>query len=136
MSHTFEQQRLGDPPCLTFPFRVGPEGRPALSRRGQHVREQIEQVVFTTAGERVFRPDFGGGARTLVFEPNGTLLWDVTRRRIQAALAEVLRGEVEPSSLEVEVTGSGERMEIIVSYRLTTLGVTQQQSFSLGGRGG
>jgi uncharacterized protein len=135
MSHAFEQQRLGDPPCLRFPFRVGPHG-PAISRRGQHVREQIEQVLFTTPGERVFRPDFGGGAQTLVFEPNGTLLWDVTRRRIQAALAEVLRGEVDPNSLQVEVSGSDERMEIIVSYRLTTLGVTQQQTFFVGGGGG
>ncbi|ATB39033.1 phage baseplate protein [Cystobacter fuscus] len=136
MSDSFDQrQRLGDPPCLAFPFRVGTQG-PAISRRNQHVREQIEQVLFTTPGERVFRPDFGGGARTLVFEPNGTPLWDVTGRRLQAALAEALRGEVDPGSLEMEVTGSGEQMEITVRYRLTTLGVSQQQTFSVGGTGG
>jgi uncharacterized protein len=128
-------QRLGDPAYLAFPFRVGEQG-PRTHRRGDHLRDQIEQVIFTTPGERVFRPDFGAGAKTLVFEPNGTPLWDVTRRRIQAALAEALRGEVDPSSLEVEVFGTGEQMEIAVRYRLTTVGVTQLQRFKLGGGGG
>jgi phage baseplate assembly protein W len=136
MSEPFDQsQRLGDPPCLAFPFRVEAHG-PAISRRSQHVREQIEQVLFTTPGERVFRPDFGGGAKLLVFEPNSTPLWDVTRRRLQAALADALRGEVDPGSLELEVQGDGERLQLVVRYRLTTLGVTQQQAFSLGGTGG
>lgn len=136
MSEPFDQsQRLGDPPCLAFPFRVEAQG-PAISRRSQHVREQIEQVIFTTPGERVFRPDFGGGAKTLVFEPNSTPLWDVTKRRLQAALADALRGEVDPGSLEVDAVGDGERLELVVRYRLTTLGVSQQQSFAMGGTGG
>ncbi len=136
MSEPFDNsQRLGAPPCLAFPFRVEATG-PAISRRGQHVREQIEQVLFTAPGERVFRPDFGGGARLLVFEPNSTPLWEVTRRRMQAVLAEALRGEVDPGSLEVEVLGDGERLTLVVRYRLTTLGVTQQQSFPVGGNGG
>ncbi|RKG82613.1 phage baseplate protein [Corallococcus exercitus] len=136
MSEPFDQrQRLGDPPCLAFPFRVEAQG-PAISRRGQHVREQIEQVLFTTPGERVFRPDFGGGAKMLVFEPNGTPLWEVTRRRMQAALADALRGEVDPGSLELEVTGEDEKLQLVVRYRLTTLGVPQQQLFAVGGVGG
>ncbi len=130
-----KMQRLGDPAYLAFPFRMGESG-PATSRRGDHIREQIEQVIFTTPGERVFRPEFGAGAKTLVFEPNSSALWDVTKRRLQASLAEALRGEVDPSSLEVEVFGSEETMELVIRYRLTTVGVSQQQRFRLGGTSG
>lgn len=126
---TYPKKRLGDIACLSFPFRV--EKGPRNSRRGEHVRDQIEQVLFTSPGERVFRPDFGAGTRQLVFEPNGTPLWDVARRQIQAALAEALRGEVDPNSLQVDVTGEGERMELVVRYRLTALGMPQQQNFTL-----
>jgi hypothetical protein len=131
------KHRLGDVACLSFPFRMGTWGQgPLTSKRGEHVRDQIEQILFTSPGERVFRPEFGAGTRQLVFEPNGTPLWDVARRQLQAALAEALRGEVDPASLEVDVTGAGERMELVVRYRLTALGVVQQQHFPLGGARG
>jgi phage baseplate assembly protein W len=123
--------RLGTPACLAFPFRVGASG-PAVSRGAEHVREQIEQVLFTTPGERVFRPEFGAGVKALVFEPNNQPLWEVMRRRILAAIAVALRGEVQPSDLEVTVDGTGERLEVVVSYQLVSVGVTQQQRFFVG----
>lgn len=129
---------LGGARCLAFPFRVGSDG-PATSARDVHVREQIEQVLFTTPGERVFRPDFGAGLKVLVFEPNDVPLWELTRRRIQATLAEALRGEADPDSLQVEVAprGDGEILEVVVRYRLLALGVSQVQRFALeeGSRG-
>ena len=39
--------------------------------RDDHVRDLIEQVLFTAPGERVMRPDFGSGLLELVFEPGG-----------------------------------------------------------------
>jgi len=128
-------QHLGDPACLAFPFRVGPE-RPAVSRRGDHVRSQIEQVLFTSPGERVFRPEFGAGIRALVFEPNATAIWEITRRRILSSLADALKGEVDPRSLEVEVSGSEEQLLIVVRYKLATIGVTRSQRFLVGGKDG
>ena len=41
-------------------------------RRDDHLRDLIEQVLFTAPGERVMRPDFGSGLLALVFEPNST----------------------------------------------------------------
>ena len=64
-------QHVNDPPYLAFPFRVE-KGGPRLSSRSDHIREQIEQVLFTDPYERVFRPEFGAGVRALVFEPNAT----------------------------------------------------------------
>jgi Bacteriophage baseplate protein W len=131
MSNGDAMTRLGTPACLTFPFRVGAAG-PTVSRGADHVREQIEQVLFTTPGERVFRSEFGAGVKTLTFEPNNQPLWEVTRRRILAALAATLRGEIQPSGLDVSVEGTGERIQVVVSYQLASIGVTQRQRFFVG----
>jgi hypothetical protein len=131
MSEGDAMARLGTPACLAFPFRVGPAG-PAVSRGADYVREQIEQVLFTTPGERVFRSEFGAGVKTLTFEPNNQPLWEVTRRRILAALTVALRGDIQPSGLGVSVDGTGERLEVVVSYQLASVGVTQRQRFFVG----
>lgn len=123
-------RRLADPPYLAFPFRVGDSG-PELSDRSRHLREQIEQVLFTNPGERVFRPDFGAGVRTLIFEPNTSPLWTITRKRLIASLAEALKGEVDPRSLTIDVTGEEEKVFVTISYTLATLGHSEEQRFSV-----
>jgi uncharacterized protein len=117
--------RLTDPPYLAFPLRIGAQGA-ALADRREHVRQQIEQVLLTNPGERVFRPDFGAGLKQLVFEPNASVLWEITRKRIASSLVEALRGEVDPKTLEVEVRGEGEKLLITVSYALATIGHTER----------
>ncbi len=131
MTDTDGLARLGTPACLAFPFRVGASG-PAVSRGAAHVRELIEQVLFTTPGERVFRSEFGGGIKTLTFEPNHQPLWEVTRRRILAALAVALRGEIQPSGLDIAVDGASEQLQVVVSYQIASVGVTQRQRFFVG----
>ena len=49
-------------------------GRTAETDNDRHIRELIEQVLFTSAGERVNRPTFGSGVMGLVFAPNGDVL--------------------------------------------------------------
>lgn len=117
--------QLTDPPYLAFPLRIGAQGA-AIADRRKHVRQQIEQVLLTNPGERVFRPDFGAGLKQLVFEPNASVLWEITRKRIASSLAEVLRGEVDPKTLEVEVRGEGEKLLITVSYALAAIGHTER----------
>ncbi len=124
------QRRLVSPPCLAFPFRVR-GGRVELADRARHIRDQIEQVLFTHAGERVFRPEFGAGVRALVFEPNGSAVWQVTRQRLLASLAEALAGEVDPRSIEVDVSGEEGQLVITVAYALATIGYREQQRFEV-----
>jgi phage baseplate assembly protein W len=109
---------------MRYPFEIGSEGA-VTSDRAQHVREQIEQVLFTIPGERVFRPDFGAGVRRLVFEPNNAALATVTEKRLRFSLEEAVRGEVEPKMLQIEVTRPDDQSETIVisiGYRLSTTG--------------
>jgi phage baseplate assembly protein W len=128
-------KRLADPPYMSFPFRIGAGGAERSDRR-RHVREQIEQVLFTDPGDRVFRPEMGAGVRSLLFEPNASPLWTLARKRLLAALAEVLQGEVDPRSLQVDVAGEGESLSVVISYTLATLGHSEEQRFDLGARGG
>ena len=125
-------RRLVDPPYLAFPFRMGGNA-PALASRSAHIRGQIEQVLFTLPGERVFRPEFGAGVKALVFEPNDTPLWQITKRRLLASLAEALQGEVDPKSIEVAVSGDDASLTIAIAYTLAAVGARESQLFTLGG---
>lgn len=122
---------LPSPRYLAFPFRIGAPGA-ATAERSQHVRQQIEQVLFTNPGERVFRPEFGAGVQALVFEPNDSALATVTRKRLVSTLAEALKGEVDPRSLTVDVTSEEEKVFIVVGYALATLGHSERHQILIG----
>lgn len=117
---------------MRFPFAIGDHGAETSARRA-HVRAQIEQVLFTLPGERWFRPEFGAGIRTLIFEPNNRPLWEVTKKRLEASLGEALAGEVLPESLEISVEGREEQLLIVIAYTLATINHTDRVEFLVKG---
>lgn len=119
---------------LKFPFSMGKNG-PKTSTRSEHVREQIEQVLFTSPKERVFRPEFGIGVRRLVFEPNNTALRNTTVKRLNASLAEALHGEVDPRTLEIEVSNEDAKLNIQISYILAAINKKESFTFVAGSTG-
>src|SRR5215831_6403193 len=135
--------RLIDTTYLAFPLRVDSAG-PRTDGREAHVRGQIEQTLFTVPGERVFRPDFGAGVKRLVFEPFSDALAEVTRKRLAASLTDVLRGEVDPKTLTIDVNqpdsnqpgaaaGADGELDITVSYKLATINQEESHTFTGGG---
>jgi phage baseplate assembly protein W len=103
-------------PHLAFPFRIGDDGRSAVARsEADHVRDELLQLMLTDPGERPFLPDFGGGARRLVFEPASDVLREVTKARITQALSRWLGHRLTVE--ELLVTFEGALIEISVSYR-------------------
>jgi len=119
---------LIDPAYLSFPLRIVAGGA-ATSGRRDHVRQQIEQVLFTDPGERVYRPEFGAGIRALIFEPNGSVLADILRKRLTDSLADALQGEVDPKTLQVDVHPEEEKLFVVISYALATVG--QSESYEI-----
>lgn len=113
--------RLIDPAYMSFPLRITAAGA-ATSGRRAHVREQIEQVLFTDPGERVFRPEFGAGIRALIFEPNGSVLAEILRKRLTDSLGDALLGEVDPKTLQIDVRAEEEKLFVLISYALATIG--------------
>jgi phage baseplate assembly protein W len=71
---------------IAFPPRVGPDGRVAWSEGEQNIRESIEIILRTEERERLRLPEFGGGLRTYLFEPNTTSTW----RRMQDCITKAL----------------------------------------------
>jgi hypothetical protein len=122
-------------PRIAFPWRPDGRGRTASCSEEQHVRQLIEQVLLTAPGERVMRPDFGGGLLQRVFEPNGPELLATTRYLVQAALERHLGGRVGIDRLEVEARD--ELLLVTVSWTLlrTDAGNTSTVSVTTGGTG-
>jgi phage baseplate assembly protein W len=86
---------------LDFPYAFDGRGRTAVTDREDHVRDLIEQVLFTAPGERVMRPDFGSGLLALVFEPYGTALAATTQMFVQGALQQHLSHLIAVQGVEV-----------------------------------
>lgn len=125
---------LSESQYLKFPFRIDANG-PRTSSRSEHVREQIEQLLFTGPKERVYRPEFGVGIRRLVFEPNNAALWNITHKQLVSSLAEALHGEVDPRTLEVSKEHDDGKLIILISYKLAAINRQESQTFTLAGDG-
>lgn len=128
---TLRDTRLPIQQFMAFPFRLTDEGAAVTSRLG-HIRQQVEQVLFTSPGERVFRPEFAFGARQMVFEPNRAQMWEVSRNRLLSALAEALTGEIDPKTLSVEVGATPDRPErllVRITYTVAALHKEETHDF-------
>jgi phage baseplate assembly protein W len=99
---------------VDFPHHVDGRGRTATTGDDDHLRDLIEQVLFTAPGERVMRPDFGSGLLALVFEPGGPELVATTEHLVQGALQQELGHLIAAEA--VEVTQDEGALTVAVSY--------------------
>jgi phage baseplate assembly protein W len=113
---------------VDFPFRVDGRGRSAAADDDEHVRDLIEQVLFTAPGERVNRPTFGSGLLQLVFAPNSDELATATQFLVQGALQQWL-GEIIDIA-DVDVVSRDATLEVTVKYRRKSSGQPQTATFS------
>lgn len=86
---------------IDFPFHFDRSGRTAATNDDDHIRDMIEQFLFTSPGERVNRPDFGCGLLQLIFAPNSPELAAAIQFTIQAGLQQWLSDLIEVRNLEV-----------------------------------
>jgi len=99
---------------VDFPYRFDARGRTAETPTSEHIRDLIEQVLFTAPGERVNRPDFGCGLQRLVFAPNSDELAAASQFLIQGALQQWLGDLIELN--DVEVLNEDARLFINITY--------------------
>ena len=71
---------------LSFPPRVGADGRLAWSSGEDNIREAIQIVLKTEPGERLQLADFGGALGSFLFEPNNAATHAAIEDRINRAL--------------------------------------------------
>jgi uncharacterized protein len=99
---------------IDFPFHLDTLGRTATTDDDDHIRDMIEQFLFTSPGERVNRPDFGSGLLRLVFEPNSPELEGALKFTIQAGLQRWLSDVILVHALEV--TRQESTLSVFVQY--------------------
>ncbi|WP_327417822.1 GPW/gp25 family protein [Streptomyces sp. NBC_01233] len=114
---------------IDFPYRIDARGRTAAVGHAEHVRNMVEQVLFTSPGERVHRPDFGCGLLDLVFGPAGREVAATVEMTAQAALQRWLGDLLTVETLEVAVEESA--LNVFVAYRLLATG--ERQSIRIDG---
>lgn len=118
---------------IDFPFHFDSRGRTAVTGRDDHIRDMIEQLLFTNPGERVNRPDFGSGLLQMVFAPNSPELAAAVQFTVQASLQQWLGDVIEVQSLEVISEDSMLRVEL--SYAVLKTGEQRSEVFVQGGAG-
>lgn len=71
---------------ISFPPRIGSDGRLAWSAGPQNIRESIRIILLTEIQERLMLPEFGGGLKSFLFEPNVISTHRLIQNRITQAL--------------------------------------------------
>lgn len=104
---------------VDFPLRFDGRGRTAETDDEGHVRDLIEQLLFTAPGERVNRPTFGSGVLELVFAPNGDALAAAMRLSVQASLQEWLGDLIEVANVDVDNDDATLRLSVRYVVRRT-----------------
>ncbi len=118
---------------LAYPFRFDHRRRTAETDSDAHIREMIEQVLFTAPGERVNRPDFGSGLMQLVFAPNSEQLAAATQMLVQGSLQQWLGDVIQVDAVEVAVDDAV--LRVTVRYVIRRTQTAQVAEFTRGGEG-
>jgi phage baseplate assembly protein W len=115
---------------LDHPFHVDGTGRAAAVGEDGRIRDMIEQILFTSPGERVMRPDFGCGLKQLVFMPASDALAASTQQLVQGSLMRWLEGVIAVEKVDC-VVGDGS-IEVTVIWRKLDTGERQEGRFVRG----
>jgi phage baseplate assembly protein W len=113
---------------IDFPFHTDSRGRTSECDDATHLRQMLEQLLFTNPGERVNRPDFGSGLLQLVFAPNSTELAAALQFTTRAAIERWLGDVLELQALDVSAEDA--TLRVAVRYALRRTGEVRTDVFA------
>ena len=113
---------------IDFPWHFDTRGRTAATDDADHVRDMIEQLLLTSPGERVNRPDFGSGLLQMVFAPNSPELAAALQFTIQAALQQWLGDVITVEG--VDVVADDGTLTVTLRYALRSSGEQRSATFA------
>jgi phage baseplate assembly protein W len=100
---------------IDYPWHIDSRRRTAATTTDEdHIRDLIEQVLFTAPGERVNRPTFGSGLMQLVFAPSSDELATATQFLVQGALQQWLGDLIQVE--DVQVASDDSALRVTVTY--------------------
>lgn len=115
---------------IYFPYQFDGRGRTEEAHLQDYITQLVEQVLFTSPGERVNLPDFGSGLLQLPFAPNSVEMAAATQFSVQAALQKWLGSYIKVQS--VVATAQDAVLTVTVTYTPLATDVSQVQTFVYG----
>lgn len=116
---------------MSFPPRVGADGRIVCSEGETNIREAIEVILQTARNERINLPQFGAGLQKLLFEPNTAATQFQIEDRITKAL-QLWEPRISVTAVDVAVDPSDPQSAIAtITYKLVSTQVTGSVSLSV-----
>jgi phage baseplate assembly protein W len=116
---------------MSFPPRVGDDGRIAWSEGETNIRESIQIILKTEERERLNLPQFGGGLQRFLFEPNNV----ATRFQIQDRITKALQSwepRISISDVSVQEDPSDTQAAIAtIEYKLVATQVKERINVSV-----
>jgi phage baseplate assembly protein W len=109
----------GDPTLgrgLAFPLRLA-SGQVGMNAHDSQVRQSILVILRTGQGERLMRPDFGGGMHKLAFEPMSSATVAVVQHRVQDTLAR-FEPRIEVLGVAATALADAGQLSIDIRYRV------------------
>jgi phage baseplate assembly protein W len=113
---------------IAYPYHFDSSGGTARASADDHIRDLIEQTLFTSPGERVNRPTFGTGVMQLIFAPNSEALSTATQFLVQGALQQWLGDLIQVEA--VEVASEDATLVVTVQYVIRRTQQRQTVQFS------
>jgi uncharacterized protein len=115
---------------LDFPYHFDGRERTAETAEAEHIRDLIEQILFTNPGERVNRPEFGAGVYQLLFAPVSPEQAATTEFMIRGALQQHLGRRIAVQEITAEAVDAA--IHITIVYQLLSNGAVGSASFKVG----
>jgi len=116
---------------ISFPPRVGADGRVAWSEGETNVRESIRVILLTEQPERLRTPNFGGSLGRYLFEPNTV----ATRRSIQDRITKELaqwEPRIRVESVNVDADKDDPTAAVaVITYKLIATQTVERVSLSV-----
>ena len=112
---------------IAFHLQFDGRGRTAVAADDDHVRDLIEQLLFTSPGERVNNPTFGCGLLQIPFQPNSSQLQQTTEFLLRGALSQFLGNVIDVQSIAVDRNDS--TFSVTLSYVVRASGSAQLATF-------
>jgi uncharacterized protein len=116
---------------ISFPPRIGVDGRLAFSAGSENVRESIRVILSTDRQERIMLPQFGGGLARYLFEPNTPDTHRLIQERITQSLAR-FEPRIELELVHVTADADDPRAAIAtIRYKLLATGASEQTNLGV-----
>jgi uncharacterized protein len=116
---------------ISFPPRVGSDGRVVWSAGDVNVRESIQIILLTDQKERLMLREFGGSLGAFLFEPNTITTRHLIQERIIHALSD-WEPRISVESVSVEPDPNDRQAAIAtITYKLVATQVLERVSLNV-----